>query len=113
MSEFIYDKYAVGDRIRKQRERLAITQENLAERIERSWRLVADIERGAAGMSMETLFRLCNALRVTPNDLLLPGGNPEDGEEAELAGLVDALKNSPARVRAGAIDILRAYLRSV
>lgn len=110
MSEFIYDKIAIGNRIREYRDKLGITQEALAERTERSWRLIADLERGAVGLSLETLFRLCNALQTTPNDLLLPGG---DGERSDLDWLTDALANSPERVRAGAIDILRAYLRSV
>lgn len=111
MSEFIsYDKIIVGNRIREYRDKLGLTQEALAERIERSWRLVADLERGAVGMSMDTLFALCNVLRVTPNDLLLPGG---DADADELAWLSAALKNSPARVRETAVDILRAYLRSL
>ena len=110
MPEFIYDKIAIGNRIREHRDRLGLTQEELAERIERSWRLVADLERGAVGFSMETLFRLCNALQAAPNDLLLPEA---DGDLREVEWLTSALRNSPARVRDAAAEILRAYLRSV
>lgn len=112
MSEFINDKYAIGNRIREYRDRMGITQEALAERVDRSWRLIADLERGAVGLSLETLSRLCAVLQATPNDLLLPGGNGGGGDP-ELSWLVNALENSTERVRAGAIDILRAYLRSV
>lgn len=110
MAESKYDRIVIADRIRMYREKMCLTQEGLAECTDRSWRLIADLERGAVGLSLDTMFRLCAVLKVTPNDLLLPGG---EGEDAELSWLVNALENSPERVRAGAIDILRAYLRSV
>ena len=110
MSEFKYDGIVIGDNIRKYREKMGLTQENLAQQADRSWRLIADLERGAVGLSLETLFRLCRILKVTPNDLLLAGG---EGEQADLTWLTNALENSPERVRAGAVEILRAYLRSI
>lgn len=110
MSGFIYDKIAIGNRIREYRDKLGITQEALAERTERSWRLIADLERGAVGLSIETLFRLCAVLQTTPNDLLLPD---RDEDMSDLSWLTNALENSSEAVRAGAVDILRAYLRSV
>ena len=110
MSEFIYNKWEIGIRIRERRLSMHYTQERLAEQIDKSWRMIADIERGAAGMSMDTLFRLCDALKVTPNDLLLPG---KSGDMGELEWLNEVLANSSEHVRATAIDIVRAYLRSV
>lgn len=110
MSEMLYDKKAIGIRVQAYRNHLHMTQEQLAERIDKSIVTVADIERGAAGMSMKTLFRICNALKVSPNELLL---SENDEEMSDLDWLTDALANSPERVRTGAIEILRAYLRSV
>lgn len=110
MPEMIYDKKEIGMRVQSYRNRLHLTQEQLAERIDKSIVTVADIERGAVGFSMETLFRLCNALQTTPNDLLLPEA---DGDMSEVEWLTAALRNSPERVREAAAEILRAYLRSV
>ena len=110
MPQFIYDRIVVGNHIREYREKLDLTQEVLAERIGRSWRLIADLERGVVGLSMETLFRLCNVLKTTPNDLLLP---EKSGDMGELEWLNEVLANSPEHVRATAIDIVRTYLRSV
>ena len=110
MSEMLYDRKAIGIRVQEYRNRLHMTQEQLAEKIDKSLVTVADIERGAAGMSMKTLFRLCDTLMVTPNELLLSG---EAKEKSDLEWLIDALENSPERVRTGAVEILRAYLRSV
>lgn len=112
MAEAKYDRIVIADHIRIYREKMGLTQEGLAECADRSWRLIADLERGAVGLSLNTMFRLCAVLKVTPNDLLLPDGKGVE-EEAELDWLVNALENSPERVRAGAYDILRAYLRSV
>jgi len=110
MSRFVYDKAAVGARIRKKRSALRLTQDDLAEKIDMSGRSVTDLERGAVGMSIETLLDLCDALKTTPNDLLLPDAGTE---ESELDWALDALRNSSEHVRATAIDILRAYLRAM
>lgn len=110
MFKFQYDKQAVGRRVALKRNAAGLTQEKLAEKIEKSVRTIADIERGAAGMSMETLFILCNALETTPNELLLP---PGDTDDAGLVWLLQVLNNSPEHVRATAIEIAKVYLRSV
>lgn len=110
MPEIKYDKKEIGMRVQIYRNRLHLTQEQLAERIDKSLVTVADIERGAVGFSIETLFRLCNALQITPNDLLLPEAG---GDMREVEWLTAALQNSPERVRETAADILRAYLRSL
>jgi len=92
MSDFVYDKIAVRIRIREKRLALRLTQ-----------------ERGAVGMSIETLMSLCDVLKTTPNNLLLPGDRAEDDE---LQWAIEALTNASDHVRASAIDILRSYLRS-
>lgn len=110
MCEYIYQKIEVGNRIRERRKALCLTQEQLAEKIDKSWRFMVDLERGKVGMSIETLFRLCSALKTTPNDLLLFDGMEHD---SELDWAMGALSNAPEHVRVSAIEILRAYLRSV
>ena len=111
MSDFVhYDKILAGERIRDYRLALKLTQEELAERIEKSLRTMTDIERGVVGMSMETLFNLCNVFKVTPNDLLIPEA-PVPATELEWAA--QSLSNLSVHDRAGAIDILRAYLRTL
>lgn len=109
MSDFVYDKVAVGSRIREKRLALHMTQEKVAEKMDKSLRLITEIERGTVGMSIETLLCLCEALKTTPNDLLLPSAKPSD---SELDWVIDALTNASEHVRSSAIDILRSYLRS-
>ncbi len=109
MSDFVYDKTAVGMRIREKRLALRLTQEKVAEKLDKSLRLITEIERGTVGMSIETLISLCDVLKTTPNDLLLPSHRAEDDE---LQWAIEALTNASDHVRASAIDILRSYLRS-
>ena len=72
-------------------------------------RFVADVERGAVGMSIDSLMRACATLHTSPDALLRDGeaGEAEGGE----AALMEALLSLPARRRETALDILRAYLR--
>ena len=74
--QFSYDKKTVGTRIQKQRKLLGLTQEKMAERIGKSTKYYADVERGLTGMAIEGLLDICNHLNLTPNYVLL--GDIED-----------------------------------
>lgn len=54
----------LGQSIRKHRERLELTQEQLAEKSETHRTYLADIERGVRNPSIETVRRLAKALEV-------------------------------------------------
>lgn len=111
MSDFIsYDKVFTGERIRDYRLALKLTQDELSEKIDKSIRTMTDLERGVVGMSMETLFNLCNVFKVTPNDLLIP---EREVPATELEWITQTLGNLSEHDRSGAIDILRAYLRTL
>ena len=68
----------IGRRIRTQRERLGLTREKLAERVEITPRFEADIERGSVGPSLDTLKRFCVALGVSSDSLLWDSQNHVD-----------------------------------
>ncbi|MEA5014610.1 MAG: helix-turn-helix transcriptional regulator [Candidatus Limiplasma sp.] len=111
MSEFLlYDKATVGKKIQDKRLALGFTQDMLAERLGKSLRFVAEIERGAVGVSIGTLLALCGVLKTTPNDLLLPQAKEPD---SQLEWLIQSLTHCPDSVRLTAIELVRTYLRSV
>ena len=60
-----YDRYAVGERIRKQRMYLGMSQENLAERMNLATNYCSDIERGVCGMSVETMLAFAENLQLS------------------------------------------------
>ena len=61
----------IGSRIQQARERAGMTQEQLAETIDRSTQFISTIERGVAGASLETIVLLCKTLNTSADWLLL------------------------------------------
>lgn len=72
---------ALGKRIRAQRKQQKMTQEVLAEKAEISNSFLGHIERGTRKASLDTLVKICNALKVSPNTLL------QDSLDDELFGV--------------------------
>lgn len=60
----------IGEQIRYARERVKLTQEQFAERIEVSPQYVSDLERGVVGISIATLKRACMVLGVSSDQVL-------------------------------------------
>ncbi len=71
-----YDRYAVGERIQKRRQSLGISQEELAERIDRATKYCSDIERGMCGMSVETMLAFSEHLEMSL-DYMMYGKNAD------------------------------------
>lgn len=108
----MYDKKKVGQRIRKQREALQFSRENVAEQIGRVPRFCADIERGNVGMSIETMLALCHLLKLSPNDLLLPHDqHAEPHTETEL--ILAALNQCTDQQRQDALSLVRLFLKAI
>lgn len=61
----------VGKRITYYRKKQKITQAKLSELADMEPNNINRIEKGKAIPMIETLMKICNALKVTPNDLLL------------------------------------------
>ena len=60
----------LGRRVKQQRKLAQMTQEKLAEKAGISFAFVGHIERGTRKASLETLVKLANALKISPNILL-------------------------------------------
>ena len=74
-----------GKRVREQRQLAKMTQEKLAEKAGVSFAFVGHIERGTRKASLDTVVKLANALKISPN-ILLQDSLDEDllGEGPEL-----------------------------
>lgn len=85
----ITDPAAIGTRLRQIRKSRKLSQSDLAAAAGISGRAYADIERGSANMRVETMLRICQALAVTPNDILTEPDIPADDhtKAAELLRL--------------------------
>jgi len=100
---------AIGERIRRFRKTLHITQAELGERSQVEPSNISHIERGATKVSLPTLLKIANALHVSLDDLVYDSidssrhiSNKEinellldctDGELKAIAEIVKSTKN--------------------
>ena len=61
----------IGVRIRAVRKKKGYTQEHLSEVADISPQHCSGIEYGSAKLSLQCLISMCNALDITPNDILM------------------------------------------
>ena len=59
-----------GQKLKRARESLGLTQEKVSEYLGLVPRYISDIERNKTKGSIDTLIKLCNIYNLTPNDLL-------------------------------------------
>ena len=86
------NRYDIGRRIEAYRDKLRMSTQDLAERINRSQATISRIENGKQGLTFELLSRIASELRIHPFALLsdeplrysvlLPASGKRDGEYA-------------------------------
>lgn len=110
-----YDRILVGERIRNKRIQLGLSQDEVAEKIDRATKYCSDIERGICGMSIETLLSFSDALDMSL-DYMMFG----EASEAELArqqqdeqALIHLLSKCDEQQREYAYRLLRLYIASM
>ncbi|MFW5876119.1 MAG: helix-turn-helix domain-containing protein [Myxococcota bacterium] len=86
----------VSSRVRKRRKELKLSQAALAERVDVSVELISRIERARCLPSLSTLVRLCDALSLTPNELL---GYEAPATEREAERITAVLRAMPSARR--------------
>jgi transcriptional regulator with XRE-family HTH domain len=102
------DFLAVGNRIRSQREFLGYTREYVAEQLDVSVNFCRDIEIGAKGMSIQTLARMSDTLKLSL-DYIVFGKVPESA----ISPLSLMLASCPPAKRKYVDDIVKNFLLAV
>ena len=93
----------VGKQIKKAREAAGYTQDKFAELIQMGTKNVSAIERGLVGISISTLKRICQALSISSDMLIMDEADNIDVKK--LTFLVERLKRlSPPQLEL-ALDI--------
>lgn len=107
MAEKKKSNHEIGFRIKMSREQLGYTQEKFAENVGVSTQYISDLERGKAGMSVNTLIIICDTLHVTSDYILFGKTDYQD-----IDPVMKLLKNLSDRelliVKSGIRVILRA-----
>ena len=102
------DYREIGIRIRRQREFIGYTRDYLSEQLSVSVNFCRDIEIGAKGMSIQTLAKLSNILKLSLDYILL-------GETTtrEVDSLIIMLNSCRPEKRKYAEDILKSFLLAI
>lgn len=95
----------IGNNIKKYRKNKGYTQAQLAEIIDISTIHMSHMETGSVAMSLECLIKICEALEITPDDLLL--GEYVLNSSTTLKQLNDIVENLSADEKALLIDFAR------
>jgi len=99
------DYKKLGKRIREERQRLSLTQAELAEAIDISDTYMGAIERGERSLTLDTLVRLVNRLGVTVDYMLADSVSDNDSNIIEqFKQIVDC---QPLERKQMAINVLR------
>ena len=105
------DYKAIGQKLRKEREDIGWTQEDVAEVLDISPAFCGHLERGERSMSLDTLIRFCNFYRITIDYLLSDTLPPEQDNVTKQ--ITSMLKTKTAEQQAAVLDILRAMIRHI
>lgn len=106
-----YDRLAVGDRLRVKRTILDMTQDEMAEKINRATKYYADIERGNCGMSIETLLALSDTMNMSLDYIFFgTEKNIDNIHTDEVAAIMNLLDNCSSRNRSYALRMLKLFL---
>ena len=107
-----YDRLVVGERLRLKRTALGLTQEEMAEKINRVPKYYADIERGSCGMSIETLLALSSVLNMSLDYIIFGPRSEEEQKkhEDEIYAIIEMLDQASDRKRSYAMKLLKLFL---
>lgn len=106
----IFDFRTIGNKLLAIRKKAGLTQSEVAEAANLSDRTYADIERGTVNMRIETILKICEALHITPDDVLT---EEESDISATQTQLFAELEKCTAPQKKTAFELLAVYLRSV
>ena len=106
----VHDLQAIGNKLLAVRKKVGMTQAEVAEAAGLADRTYADIERGSVNMRIETILQICDALHITPDEVLTQE-NPSASMRQEA--LIARLNACPPKEKETALRLLEVYLQSL
>ncbi len=106
----VSDLLAIGNKLLSYRKRLGLTQADVAEKAGISDRTYADIERGNANMRVETFLKICEALHITPDEVLTRESENISLKQTELLRRLDCCNPKDKQT---ALELLSVFLKSL
>lgn len=106
----LLDMRKIGNKLLAIRKKAGLTQVEVAEASGLSNRTYADIERGTVNMRVETILRICEALHITPDEILTESCTEMTAQQEEILNRLNAC--SP-KDKETALRLLSVYLQSL
>ena len=106
----IFDTREIGNKLLFVRKKAGLTQAEVAEAAGLSDRTYADIERGSVNMKIETVLHICDALHVTPDEILTEENPSLLNKQNEL---LERLNSCSPKEKETALNLLSVYLKSL
>lgn len=106
----VFDFRIIGNKLLAIRKKSGLTQSEVAEAANLSDRTYADIERGTVNMRIETILKICEALHITPDEILT---DDEPSILSKQAELLEQLNNCTVKQQETALELLSVYLKSL
>ncbi len=106
----LLDKQQIGNKLLVIRKKTGMTQAEVAEAAGLSGRTYADIERGSVNMRVETILHICEALHITPDEILTQSS---DGMTAQQEEILARLNACSPKDKETALRLLSVYLQSL
>lgn len=106
----LLDTREIGNKLLAIRKKYGMTQNEVAEASGLSNRTYADIERGSVKMRVDTIIHICNALHITPDEILTVRNDEAIEQQEELLARLNAC--SP-KDKETALKLLSVYLKSL
>lgn len=107
----------LGLNIRRYRIERMMTQEELAERSDKTSNYISRIELGAARFSCETLFDIANALSIPVEYLLdideMDDPHPKRDENGDLVKITQLLEDCSEEERKSIVSVVKAVKRAI
>lgn len=105
----VLDLHDIGNNLYKVRKAKGLTQAEVAEKADLSDRTYADIERGSVTMRVDSLLKICGALNITPNEILVADNNIKITEQ----DIVETIKDCSNNEKETALKLLSVYVDSL
>lgn len=101
---------SIGMKLLAVRKRAGLTQMEVAEAAGLADRTYADIERGSVNMRIETILRICDALHITPDEVLTESDTPISIRQDRI---MERLNACSAKDKETALRLLDVFLHSL
>ena len=108
MSEKKEINIVIGQNVKKEREKVGLTQDQFSEMIGLGTKSLSAVERGTVGVSLTTLRKICTTLSISCDALLF--GTQEKNDVSELSARLSLLTPKQFRIASDVMgNLLEAF----